>query len=516
MGQPDPVATPVLRITEVGDPTHDERTSGGLPVPLMQAEEAFDQTRKDLTEHFTTFRAHVHRFEITPWLARTGFWAYLEGQDRDAIRWATAMPGQRGLQTYRKMDDNSEDENQEAGEASLEPALHAIVDAYAGLLKKAGHVMARQVGPETRLAVHDARVLNSLEPNRLNSQPFRLVIGNDTLKKYTQIWQRYLCYVLRMTDPADETLPASLVQVTMERGTALDRLRRQAETPAADRTTDGRGETVDWLTPLEHAVLAASVAFLEHRLVGSPYESAVLRYVAGRSIRRTAVGRHHPTSPPCSAGSPMTSSCCSSPTPGARPTSGVRTATISRTRLTRCYGRSAGKGWPMTRDRQRPRSWAGDCTRARSPPTRCRRPEPAGTRPATRSLTTRPRSAWMAGGRRWPNSAGRRRTCWKTLLLDAGDAPDRPQPRSRHLRDVPGQTRPDHSFVDERSNGLTDHARWLYRRILGDETLSKKMTDRGVISNGALTWRLPIVQTRARSGSHEGDDERSETSATLD
>lgn len=46
---------------------------------------------------------------------------------------------------------------------------------------------------------------------------------------------------------------------------------------------------------------------------------------------------------------------------------------------------------------------------------------------------------------------------------------------------MPGQTRPGYSFVDERSNGLADHARWLYRRILGDETRRNIMIDDGLV-----------------------------------
>lgn len=41
------------------------------------------------------------------------------------------------------------------------------------------------------------------------------MLGKDTLKKHTQHWQRFLCYALRMTDPADDTLPASQIQESL-------------------------------------------------------------------------------------------------------------------------------------------------------------------------------------------------------------------------------------------------------------------------------------------------------------
>lgn len=466
-----------------------------LPAHL---DEAFERSQKDWLNQFQAIEPPTHIADTTPWLDRTGFLVHLRDQDRTAIRRANAMPGHNVWPVYGLPNEGEEDRMQEEGDSMRESSLQGIVAACARLLDRGGD-MARQAGDKAVLSHLDARILQSFESTRVSSMPFRPVRVAGSRKKYAQIWQRFLCYVLRLTNPADDSLPAGLIQVTVLQGERLQRCREVVELEDADNNPCELEDQLPWLSPLEDAVLQASLAFIEHDLPDSPFESALLSYLATRALKDD--------------GSWMAPSHYTSILSGLVHNVqlllflATRRETDLRQRasgfLTEGRFRKALKHrcqhW-LTNDSASPvgtvmgwRLYARKIAADTLPPAW------TGWDLTGETVTHREVVMTMTGWRELLANQIKKATnlLEGPLLFDAGDNPQRPRPRVRDMQDVPSQTRPSYSFVDERRNGLQPHARWLYHRVFDVDAVRERFIHQ-VEGSNRITWRSRAIAAYLR------------------
>lgn len=423
-----------------------------------------------------------HQSEETPWLRRTGFRTHLEGLDKRAVQEATAAPG-RPRQNPSADSGTDCEEDSETGR-DQEPGLHRVADACRGLLEKAHEAISRS-GPRSRLSTRHALILASLEHGRQSARPFRPLQNRRSLKRYIDGWLRFLCYLLRLTDPEQASPLAHLLRLPPDQQQAVRALRSlgsrddESDVPVATTATEA------WLTVEERIVMEASRTFVAQSLPENPFHSALLSYVAARGLKADGSWRTPPYM-----------------------TSFLATLTYDIQLILFSDARSEADQLPHSQAAAFERLLRRNCRRwlvstKDTPSAEILSWRLYAQRVSTNTLPTA-YTSWSPDGETVTyREAILTMTDWRGLireqlrrateilhrdLLFAQE--DRPRPRAQQLLDIETETRPGYSFVDDARNGLGSQGRWLLERLAVRPELPQNLCR---IEGGELRYRSPLV-----------------------
>ena len=399
-----------------------------------------------IDESFGHIPTTPHKSEETPWLRRTGFRSHLEGVNKKHVWEATADPTRQYRRTFVEADSNSEED---VGLPSLETdSFFPVAQVTRSLLQKA-HEAAATVGPRSRLNTQHATILATLEADRQSAQPFRPLQEAQSLRRYTDGWVRFLCYVLKLSNPDTPSPLAHLLHLT-EHQLAGVRALRTLMLP--DESSLAETENTTWLSLDESLVLEASRLFIAQVLPENVYASALLSYVAARGMKADGSWRTPPY---------MTSLLASITHvlqlilfADARHEAD-QLPTRSRTSFEQLLQTNC-RSW-LVNGRDTPSaeilSWRLYAQRVSAntlPPAYTSWSSDGETVTHRDSILTM--TNWRAFIQAQLRSA--QAILEGELLFDQAD---RPQPRVRYLVDLETETRPGYSFVEDACNGLRQH-----------------------------------------------------------
>lgn len=448
---------------------------------VLETLQAFKHTQKTWTDAFKKIPIQEIYTDRTPWMSRTGFTQHLRGRNKDELLQAVCLPGRKLLATSTnptRMDGS----DIEGEDTNAEPLLKVVTKACRSLLTKSSS-MASTRGEKSRLSHLDARILNSLEKDRTQSKPFRRPEHEATLKRYSEEWERLLCYVIRLT--AGNFLE-ELVKLKPGQEDAFDSIRHWARA-TLDGQDDGlpvptiRGRTAPWMETMEEAILKGSMSLIRQSIVEDSYQSPMLSFLAARALKRDGSWKtprqtssmlsgfthiiqlllyleaQHEADLEMAAGRNdsfhglLKQSCRkwlvnSQPTPSAEILSW-------RLYASEVNATTVPPGWT---------SWSEDGLTI------------------THLDVSLSMHEWQALVRK---VLGQAAGLFQSLVLDQADCP---RPRAHHLQDVPEQTRPGFSFVQDPRNGLKFHREWLINRVTRTPALRLRLAD---VREGRLIWR---------------------------
>jgi hypothetical protein len=473
-------------------------------VALARLQESFEETQRAWAGHFDQIQEPAHQSQETPWLKRTGFAEHLRGMDKTALLRATGPPGRGGGGEATAGDASHSEESD--GAASREPAPGAgggragamvVAAGHLTTLLRKAHAAACQSGPSARLNTPHARVLNSLEGQRTQSEPFRQLQDPRSLRRYTDDWARFLAYVWRLTEPSTTGALGALVRPTARQRQHLTRLQEAARAEVDDDEDEededeededeGAGEGRGWLSRMEVLALEASMAFVQQPLHESPYASALLSYVAARALKRDGSWK---------APSYMTSFL-------AGITYDIQLLLFAQARW--AADQAGGEGFG-TRLRQGCQRWLAN-DRA-TPSAEILSWRLYARKVASATLPTAYTSWSQDGETVTYRDSVLTMAEWRALIRGQVERAERllrgplllgqekaPRPRARHLLDVETETRPGYSFTQDPRNGMGTHGRWLLELLLREPGLAGNPME---VRGGAVVWRAGRVQDYLR------------------
>lgn len=181
--------------------------------------------------------------EVSPWLERTRWPAYLSGVTLSHAAVLARLP-----------------------EQASEPVLFELVTTVEHLVEQ-----AHQSISEDRINFFDQRNITSFLPNReVYSRPLVYKLQQSTYRRYVQSWKKALCFVVRSNDP---TQPLRLRHILTSLQTArLDTLLALA----LERVTNPTISTEH----VQRACLDLCISLLDHQLKGDIFESAIVGFLA--------------------------------------------------------------------------------------------------------------------------------------------------------------------------------------------------------------------------------------------
>jgi RecQ family ATP-dependent DNA helicase len=256
------------------------------PIEMVNVASQLDQLRAQAKEKLDICTASLkekqriiaegERTEVNSWLDATEWITHLAGRDRMEMAKKVSLP--------------------KDGESVLSMVSESIQRLV---------MMARQTVMQKKVNKFELTTMNGFQKGVESNRPLQVKeLVENTVEKYTRVWQRLICYVLRMVDD-----PAPLFSLLDRQRQALDDLLKEAEEQAKrerERTEEGtRAEGVieerrvveedrNLLLPvprepsegpeetaeLDGRCLRFCIELLDHRLNQSEYENAIVSFLA--------------------------------------------------------------------------------------------------------------------------------------------------------------------------------------------------------------------------------------------
>ena len=466
----------------VGQPTSASGPVDGGPIGWALAGASFEASQKAWTDGFDDIPEPQHASQETPWMKRTGFAVHLRGYSKASLLRATASPGRVAATCPESSGEQSENSGADSGPSMLqEPGsmarlsvmLSRVGEACNTLLEKA-HRAASQSGPDARLSTGHAMVLNTLEANRMQSEPFRQLQEHSTLRRYSNNWARFLAYIWRLYQGEMVEELGGLLELTSRQRNMLNSMAIVASQQPGSTDAIPSGM---WFNELEESVLAVSISFVEQELPESRYSSGLLSYVAARALKRDGSWKEPQY---------MTSLMASI-------TYIMQLLIFATTRQ-----EADAAGGPRFAARLRDRCGRWLVNNQESPSSEILSLRLYAGKVASATLPTA-YTSWSLDGQTVTYKASvMTMTDWRGLIREQVERArdmlqqrlffgrmNRPYPRAHDLSDVETETRPGYSFTQDPRNGLSSQARWLLNTLLKEPDVENSLIQ---IRDGSIVW----------------------------
>ncbi|KAL4860295.1 hypothetical protein BDV12DRAFT_205290, partial [Aspergillus spectabilis] len=209
-----------------------------------------------------------HRSDLTPWLTQTGIYTHLQGLQLSMVSDSYKLPKEEA-----------------------EPILFLICESAGRLLRKAMSVLVHDQNMEVRqLSRRDAKLLNTFRRGETSQDPFSQLQNPQSRDKYITTWKQLLCYWERVVE--QEQLRDSLFQPaaqqleTWEEATAAAAELQRQQGEQGEQGEQEEEEEEDPLAEaraqLDRAVLAFSMAIIQHHVPYRHFDSVLVSYAAVR------------------------------------------------------------------------------------------------------------------------------------------------------------------------------------------------------------------------------------------
>ena len=228
-----------------------------------EAEQAFEQAQDASRARYRQVTGPSHVSENSNWLKRTGFGRHLEGVEVEEIGKANALVGGKN---------NAE-----------EPILELLCQRVDMMLRKT-HEQLNEDGEGQRINSLNAKVLNTQRPDRLSPKPMLPLQEASTLKRYSETWQRLICYIYRVN--RGDYLRQDMFCLTDQQKQHLNGATKLAK--SLQQKGIGEEEEEGVRKKMEQQLLCLSMSLIRHSLPERPFESGLLSFAATMAWKKGA------------------------------------------------------------------------------------------------------------------------------------------------------------------------------------------------------------------------------------